>query len=234
MALYLCDECAAHLHLHSGESPQRADSGQDVGGLPHRLISPLRACVGALAGALIGFLSGNPVAIAVGAAAGALGSNLRLPDSGTVLESGSSGSDACAICGSREELEVCGKCGRTACPSHRRLIMSEEERDGLHVYRHYIPDREIDEDIAFLPLQPSIADSQEEELTQTTYRLGEDLYVIDEETGELTPLDGEADDLNPEGDDACTTRDHVTSSQSSPDEWGEFSAWSPPNWESGN
>jgi hypothetical protein len=109
--------------------------------------------------------------------------------------------------------------------------MGQEERDGRTVYRHYVPDETAEADASFALMPPMAGDESAVESAQTSYRLGDELFVLDEETGELIPL---ADDpQSPEGECHPSNAGGAEGVAES-GEWGDASASSSPDWESGS
>jgi len=186
MVLYLCSDCLGS----AGPQSAGTDTQIPLSGVPpfSRRVSSLRALLSGLLGGLIGMLAGNPVAVLVGATLGVVASavNPRDPD----VEHYASGltRGTCAACGSAEGLEACSNCGRLVCPLHRRLVMGQEEHEGRTLYRHYVPEQD-DEDASFSLFQPMVSGQADAEPPRAGYRLGDDLYELDEISGELIPVD---------------------------------------------
>jgi len=230
MSLYLCSDCLEKTEQGGVPSRQEVQLPAHVSGFAGRIARPLQAAFGALLGGMIGVLAGIPVAVLVGATAGALAAGLRSQDANPEKHASDTAWDTCIRCGSSGDIEICGGCGRPVCASHRQLIMGQEEHAGRTVYRHYIPEEKPDEDASFSLFQTLISGQSGPESPQTTYRLGDELYEINEETGELVPLTEDAQTA--EAAEAAGT-DGGGSSQDL-DGWGDPSIWDPADWESGS
>jgi len=229
MSLHLCVDC-----LDRGDRALLVAS--DAAASPHPnaawgRVASLRAYLVGFLGGLIRLLTGNPVVVLVGASAGILASGV----STSTRRSGEAMTQAlatCDRCGKPGELEVCELCHRGLCRQCRRLVLAQEEQDGRTVYRHY---ERADEDAAadgsFSLMPPMAGDEPAAGLTQAAYRLGDELFVLDEETGELIPL---ADDAQqPEGETHPSDAGG-SEAASQLDGWGEANASSSPDWESGS
>jgi len=230
MALYLCTDCLEAADREPASVSRRA--GLPFSGVPYpaRRVDPLRALFGSLLGGVIGVLAGNPVAVLVGATAGALAAGLRSQDADPEKHASDTAWDTCIRCGSSGDIEICGGCGRPVCASHRQLIMGQEEHAGRTLYRHYIPEEKPDEDASFSLYQTLISGQSGPESPKTSYRLGDEVYEINEETGELVPLTEEGQTA--EAAEAAGT-DGGGSSQDLHG-WGDPSIWDPADWESGS
>jgi len=108
--------------------------------------------------------------------------------------------------------------------------MAEEDHAGRQAYRHYVREEQADEDASLSLMPPWPSDEQSFSGPHQAYRLGDEVYVIDEETGELVPLsDGHGQDseaLSPGGHESGNSADSY--------EWGDASDWSSADWESGS
>ena len=108
--------------------------------------------------------------------------------------------------------------------------MAEEDHAGRHAYRHYVREEQADEDASLSLMPPWPSDEQSFSGPHQAYRLGDDLYALDEETGELVPL---SDDHGQDGDGLdSSVGESVNLAESY--EWGDASHWSPADWESGS
>jgi len=231
MALFLCNECLES--RRSGVGDTGLEDGVPEAGArsSNRWVRSLRVALGSLIGGVIGALSGNPVAIVASAALGTLASGLDSTP-GPANRDPSAPSGTCALCGAPGELEACGNCGRAVCASCRQLVVNQEERSGRTVYRHYVRADPADQD-ASLSLMPSLAgDEPTAGSVQTAYRLGDQLYVLDELAGELIPLDeAPADESN---ETAGGAEIGAGWSEDASDGWTGGSHWSAADWESGD
>ena len=108
--------------------------------------------------------------------------------------------------------------------------MSQEEHEGRDVYRHYIAEEQADEDASLSLMPPWPSGEEGTSAPHQAYRLGDEIYALDEETGELVPL---PDDHGPDGDALDPSGDASGNSAESY-EWGDASDWGPADWESGS
>ena len=229
MALYICKDCLEK----EGAVSQPLGHAPSWPHLSISRVSPLRACLLGLLGSVIGLLIGNPVAVLVGTASATLASGL-VPHS---TRDGSPSSDhgACHVCGSLLDVETCSYCGRPACPSHRRLVMAEEECNGERRYRHYERSDDLDEagSHCLAPWNVSLSDDEE---AKPGYRLSDEAYLLDEETGELVAVSPSAAGESAEADVMPSDSwDFEGASVSpTPDEWGDFASWESSNWDAGS
>jgi len=235
MALYVCHRC-----VEEEPASSRMNAMNDHGGQAPFLqgsLAKVRALVGSVLGGLLGLLSGNPVLVLLGAA---VGSSIAAT-SATGKPADDTQHGACAVCGTVAALERCAKCGEWVCPSCRELVMAEEEREGRRVYRHYEKAQEDDEAGA-LALAPWYVSDEPDTASSAGYRLGEEAYEIDEETGQLIPVAEEDPDESTEVHGLSPTDEWDFDSASvSPatTDWESSDAWSSMDqdidgWETGS
>ena|GEM_PF-3232835 len=224
MALYVCHRCVEEepassqmnaLNVHGGQTPFLQGP-----------LARVRALVGSVLGGLLGLLSGNPVLVLLGAA---VGSSIATASSATASQpAGGVHQGVCESCGAVAELERCAKCGERVCSSCRELVMAEEEREGRRVYRHYEKADEDDEPGA-LALAPWYVSDEPDTASSAGYRLGEEAYEIDEESGQLIPVAEEDSDESTEVHGLSPTDEWDFDSASvSPatTDWESSDAWS--------
>ena len=242
MSLYLCSDCFEKAEQGRVPSRREVHLPAHADGFAGRIARPSQAALGALLGGLIGVLAGIPVAVLVGVTAGALATGLRSQDADPEKHDSDIAWDTCIRCGSSGDIEICGGCGRPVCASHRQLIMGQEKHEGRTVYRHYIPEEKPDEDASFSLFQTLISGQSGPESPKTGYRLGDELYEIDEKSGELIPVPETESDESPSIHNSPPTDewDFDTASVSpAVDDWGGSDAWSSMdsddgNWEAGS
>ena len=182
-------------------------------------------------------LSGQPVVVGAGAAVGCeLGArivgavqdmaNSRLPEAAV---------DQCQLCTVLEALEPCIVCSRRVCSSCREVVMAEQERNGEHIYRHYEKRDDSDEAGSHCLAPWNVLPSDDED-NSAGYRLSDEAYLLDEETGELVPVTSSVDDESAEAGDIPSDDWNFSGASVSPtpDEWGDFASWESSDWDAGS
>jgi len=230
MALYVCHRC-----IEEKDSPSPTGTMGSYGDQPPSPLEPIRrvgALLGSVLGGLLGLLSGNPVLVLLGAS---VGSYIATASQDRQTADGAQ-QGVCDICETVAVLKRCAMCGEWVCPICREVIMAQEEREGRRVYRHYEM-AEIDDEPGALALAPWYLSDQLDSASTAGYRLSEEAFEVDEESGELIPVPETESDESPSIHNSPPTDEWDFDAASvSPafDDWGGSDAWSSMDSDDGN